>query len=215
MRADLHVHTIYSRDCAMPLETIIKVAKKRHLECLAITDHNTILGALEMKEIAPFTIVVGEEIRTTQGEIIGLFLQEEIPPQLSPEKTISRIKEQGGIVCIPHPFDRVRRSRLASDCIYSLASQIDVIEVHNSRTTFEADNALADEFARTFGLLKSGGSDAHSEMEIGRTHVEMPPFATKEEFLRGLAQAKVVGKRSIPLVHLFSSWSKLTKRYLR
>lgn len=214
MKADLHVHTIYSRDCSMSLEAVIDVAMKRNIECIAVTDHNTIVGALEMKRMAPFTVIVGEEIKTAQGEVIGLFLEEEIPQLLSPEETVSRIKEQGGVVYVPHPFDRVRRSRLATDALYALVNSIDIIEVHNSRTTFEADNALANEFARTFNLLKAGGSDAHSEMEIGRTYVRMSPFSTKEEFLASLARAEVVGRKSNPLVHLLSSWSKLRKKCL-
>ncbi|MBI2953266.1 MAG: PHP domain-containing protein [Chloroflexi bacterium] len=199
----------------MSLETILNVARRRGIDCLAITDHNTTLSAREMKAIAPLSIIVGEEIKTTRGEIIGLFLERDIPPRLSPEETVSRIKEQGGLVCVPHPFDRLRKSRLATDSLMAVAPQIDMVEVYNSRITFQADNALAVAFADRFGLLQVGGSDAHSTIEIGKTYVEMAAFTTKEEFLRGVAQGKVVGRLSSPLVHFLSGWSKLKKKYLR
>jgi predicted metal-dependent phosphoesterase TrpH len=201
----------------MQLESIIDMASKRHIDCLAITDHNTIHGAFEMKEIAPpwLNIIVGEEVKTTEGEIIGFFLREEIPPRMSPRETVAAIKEQGGLVSIPHPFDRVRPSRLDAESLLAVVSDVDIIEVWNSRTSFQVDNVKAEEFARRFNKLQGAGSDAHVEYELGKAYVEMPRFATKEEFLLSLAQGHVVGRRSNPLVHLFSTWAKLRKKYMR
>ena len=219
MRADLHVHTHFSRDCPMRLEAILRTAVERRLSCLAITDHNTIRGAIEtqkmvMQEAVPLRIIVGEEIRTVEGEIIGLFLREEIPRRLSAEETIRRIKDQGGLVYVPHPFDRVRRSRLRGETLLRLAPQVDIVEVFNSRVTFPRDNALAEEFAAHFGLARGGGSDAHVPYEIGRTVVEIAQFETPSEFKNALANGKIVARLSNPLVHFVTTFTKLRRKYL-
>lgn len=218
MKTDFHIHTLYSRDGSMSLETVIETARRRHIDCLAITDHNTTYGAEKMIEHlppnVPLKIIVGEEIKTTHGEIIGLFIREEIPPDLSPEETVAQIKAQGGLVYIPHPFDRLRRSRLEESKLLELLPQIDIIEVYNARITVQADNLRAEELARNSNLLRAAGSDAHCTYELGRAYVEMPPFETKEEFLLSLARGKVVGRLSSPLVHFVSTWSKLRKKHL-
>ena len=106
IKADLHVHTCYSVDCNTPLQRIVDRCLKIGINCLAVADHNTISGALKLKEMAPFKVISAEEIMTSMGELIGLFLTEEVPKGLSPEETIARIKSQGGLVGIPHPYGR-------------------------------------------------------------------------------------------------------------
>jgi len=135
IRADLHVHTIYSGDCNTSLEQTIARCLDVGINCIAITDHNTIAGAVEMKRIAPFPVIVGNEIETSTGEIIGYFLAEEIPKGLPAAETARMIKEQGGLVCIPHPFDRLRRSTIHRQTLEELLPFIDIIEVLNSRLT--------------------------------------------------------------------------------
>ena len=116
LKADLHVHSEYSPDSESSLVDIIEHCTAKGINCIAITDHNEIAGAIELKNIAPFTVIVGEEILSSSGEIIGLFLTEHIPAQLSAEETIRRIKDQGGLVLIPHPFDRYFRPSAIARC---------------------------------------------------------------------------------------------------
>ena len=201
LRADLHVHTCYSPDSRASLEDIIKVCQRKGINCLAITDHNTIAGALKLKKLAPFSVIVGEEIMTLSGEVIGYFLQEEIPRGLSAEETVARIKSQGGLVCLPHPFDHLTRSPLRSREREKLLGKIDIIEVFNARTVFPRASAKARRFARHNGFLASAGSDAHLPHEVGNAYVEMPPFNGPEDFLAKLGQGGYLAGQPI---HLFT-----------
>jgi predicted metal-dependent phosphoesterase TrpH len=215
MRVDLHVHTCYSPDSLTPPEALWFWARRRGLDALAITDHNTIAGALALAQEAPLTVIVGEEIRTTAGEIIGLFLRQEIPAGLTPRETVARIHAQGGLVYIPHPRDRWRRSSaLAQEALWEIIAEVDILEVWNARVTFAQDNREALALAQEYGLLRGAGSDAHQGHEIGQAYVELPPFHDAPTFLRSLAQGAVHGHTSPPLVHLGSSWAKLAKGLL-
>lgn len=209
IRADLHIHTIYSDDSNTPLDRIIARCLEVGINCIAITDHNTIAGALELKRMAPFNVIVGDEIQTSTGEVIGYFLEEEIPKGLPAEETARMIKEQGGVVCIPHPFDRFRFSRLRRQSLEMLLPYIDIIEVFNSRVLLLRHCTQAQSFAHTHGLLASAGSDAHTPGEIGNAYVEMPEFNNKDQFLTALAQGRIKGRRASPRVHLWSSWARL------
>jgi hypothetical protein len=211
MRVDLHVHTCYSKDSLTPLEAIIGACFRRGIGKIAITDHNTILGAIELREMVPNLVIVGEEVDTTKGEIIGLFLEEEIPKGLPPEEAIARIREQGGLVYVPHPLDWFRRSALGKRELSDFIEEIDIIEVFNARTLFPWNNWRAERLARERGLLCGAGSDAHTAYEVGRAYVEIPPFNSKGEFLEGLAQGRVAGRLTIPLIHLAAVWAKIRK----
>ena len=212
LKADLHLHTDRSPDSLITPAKLVARCLDRGINCLAVADHNSIEGALAVQSIAPFLVIVAEEVKSSQGEIIGLFLKEAILPGLSPEETVRRIKEQGGLVYLPHPFDRMRREPLRSAARENILSSIDIVEAFNSRTTFAADNTRARRFAEANGLAMSAGSDAHSLWEVGSTHVEMAEFETPQEFLDALRQGKIVGRRSVPLVHLVSTWAKLRHR---
>jgi len=209
LKADLHIHTKYSADCNTPLEQIISRCQQTGINCVAIADHGTIEGALRMQGLAPFHVIVAEEILTPRGEIMGMFLKEGIPSGLSVEETISRIKAQDALISIPHPFDIFRHSALDTEVIEQLAEQIDVIEVFNSRTFFNRSSVKAQIFAQKYGIHGSAGSDAHTLHEIGNTYVEMPEFNGKDDFLNALAKGRIVGHRANPLVHLNSAWAKL------
>jgi len=211
IRADLHSHTFYSPDSITSPQRLVRECQRRGIDCLAVTEHNTIKGALAVQEIAPFPVIVGEEIRSSQGEILGLFLSEEVPPGLPPEETVRRITEQGGLVGIPHPFDRFR-SALDYEAMRRLAPRIHFIEVFNARTTFPGDNGRALRYARDNGLPVTAVSDAHSPWEVGRAYVEMPPFDGPDSFLAALRHGHIVGQRSNPLVHLASRWAGLRRR---
>ncbi|MDO8688252.1 MAG: PHP domain-containing protein, partial [Dehalococcoidales bacterium] len=135
LRADFHIHTAYSMDCATSLEEIISRCLETGINCINIADHGTVEGALKMQSLAPFPVIVSEEVLTPHGEIMGMFLKESIPSGLSVEEAISRIKAQDALVCIPHPFDPLRGLRLDSKRFEELAGQIDIIEVFNARCT--------------------------------------------------------------------------------
>lgn len=211
MRADLHMHTLYSPDSRTTLEQIVDRCTEAGIDCVAITDHNTIAGSVEMKRIAPFKVIISSEIHTREGEVIGYFLTEEIPKRLSARETVRLIKEQGGLVCVPHPFDMLRGSSIERGALHEILPEVDIMEVFNARSIFRHQNSMAGRFARQHNLLPSAGSDAHTYHEIGGTYVEMPDFVDKEGFLAALKQGRIVGQTSSLWVHAKSTWSKIRK----
>ena len=212
LKADLHIHTEYSSDCNTPLEKIINRCLEMEINCIAIADHGTAEGALRMQRAAPFKVIVAEEILTPHGEIMGMFLKETIPSGLSVEQTILQIKAQGGLVCIPHPFDRFRPSALGSGIIEEIVDQIDAVEVFNAREPFRKPSTKAQAFAQKYDIPGTAGSDAHTIGEIGNAYVEMPEFNGRDDFLQALRTGKVVGHRTNPLIHFVSSWAKLKSK---
>ena len=213
-KIDFHVHTCYSGDSFTSLEAVIEACRKRGLGKVAITDHNTIAGALALSEMAPDLVIVGEEIKTDVGEIIAYFLKEEVPKGLPVREAIARVREQGGAVGVSHPLDRWRREAMGLTHLLSIIEQVDMLEAFNARATFSSDNRRVLDLARERGLLVTAGSDAHVPWEIGRAYVEMPAFNDndKDEFLRSLAQGQIVGRLTTPLIHFASTWAKLIKR---
>ncbi len=215
LKADLHIHTRYSMDCQTPLDKIIERCKQLGINCIAIADHGTAEGGLEMQKIAPFKVIVAEEILTTHGEIMGMFLKETIPSGITPQEAVKRIREQEGLVNIPHPFETIRGSALKDKIIDEIAADIDLMEVLNSRSPFPANTNKAKAFAESHHIPGGAGSDAHSIFEIGNAYIEIPDFNTKEEFLKSVAQGKIHGKRSGMFVHLFSGWAKIKGKFLK
>ncbi len=216
IKCDFHMHSFRSSDGNMSLDTIVQTCQRRGIDCVALTDHNLLDEAFNLQQKAPFKVIPGEEIKTNRGEIIGLFLKEQIPRGLSPRATAEEIHQQGGVVYIPHPFDRVRRSVLARDALLEIVDLVDVIEVLNARIIFMADAQEAERFAIEHGKLMGAGSDAHVWWELGRCFVEMPDFeGGREQFLKALAQGKINGKLSWPAVHIASSLNKWRKKYLK
>jgi len=193
----------------MPLEKIINRCLELGIDCIAIADHGTIEGALEMQRLAPFTVIVAEEVLTPHGEIMGMFLKETIPNGLSVEQTITQIKGQGGLVCIPHAFDIFRPSALGERIVEEIAEQIDVMEVFNARSPLLRSSAKAKAFAEKYGIAQSAGSDAHTPNEIGNAYMELPEFNGKDAFLQALVKGKILGRRTNPLAHFSSAWAKL------
>jgi len=191
---------------------VIEACRKQGIDKVAITDHNTIAGALALREMAPDLVIVGEEIRTNVGEIIAYFVEEEVPKRLSLQEAIARVRGQGGVVGVPHPLDRLRREALGRANLLTIIEQVDLLEVFNARTVFSSNNRRALDLARERGLLASAGSDAHIACEIGHAYVEMPVFDDKDGFLRSLAQGQIVGHLTSPLIHVISTWAKLIKK---
>jgi len=212
MRIDLHCHTCYSRDSLTTLDALLHWMDRRGIDKVAVTDHNTIAGALAFRDQAPERFVVGEEIKTTRGELIGLFLHEEVPPGLSPEETIVRIRAQGGLVGVSHPLARWRGEAVGVEALKSIRQELDFLEVFNARITMSRDNQLAEEMAARWNLPGSAGSDAHAPFEVGRAYVDMPAFDGPQEFLENLARGQVTGRLSSPFVHFCSTYAKWRKR---
>jgi predicted metal-dependent phosphoesterase TrpH len=194
IKIDLHSHTTSSLDSSIKIEELYDLCKKLGISKIAITDHNEIKGALKLKKMHPDFVIVGEEIMTNKGEIIGLFLKEFIKPRMSPEETIKEIRKQGGVVYIPHPFDPIRPNIGAY--IDKIKDDIDIIEVFNSKIVFKSSNTKARKYAKKNKLLMGAGSDAHAAFQLGRTYILMDDFDTKEEFLKNLKDSKIVGVRT-------------------
>ena len=211
LKADFHIHTKYSMDCSNELEDIIKRCLKLGLNCIAIADHDAVEGGLELQKLAPFKVIDAEEILTYDGEIMGMFLKQRIASGIPIHKAIAAIKEQGGLVYIPHPFDPMRGLRLDEDEFDKLAPQIDLIEVFNARVLSAQTNKEAVNFAKEHNLPGTAGSDSHSIAEMGSVAVTMNDFNTPAEFLAALKTAKIVGKRASPLVHFHSTLAKIKK----
>ncbi len=199
----------------MSPEKLVSRCLRTGLNCLAVTDHDEIEGALAVRELAPFRVIVGEEVCSADGEITGLFLRERVPPGLPARETALRIKEQGGLVSIPHPFDRFRSRVITAGGLRDVLPHADIVEVFNSRNSLDADNLKARELAEARGLLGSAVSDAHTPLEVGRTYVEMPDFdGTPAGFLAALAGGRLVTNKTSPLVHVLTTLTKTKRRVL-
>ncbi|CAN5143951.1 hypothetical protein BH18ACT12_BH18ACT12_15090 [soil metagenome] len=215
---DLHMHTSWSHDCAVDPADLIMYAEGSGLGAIAVTDHNVFGGALETTELAhehELIVIPGEEIKTDgQGEVIGLFLNEEIPRGMSFPDTVAAIKEQGGLVYLPHPFDRMHSIPDAATIQHHLAD-IDVFEVYNARLLFEGYNEEALRFARKYNLTMGAGSDAHVLQGVGTGAVRMRAFAGAEEFLLSLRSGQVL-RRPRSLMYLQSlKWMAQAKERVR
>ncbi len=212
LKIDLHIHTRNSIDSFNSLNMIVKYARKRNISVIGITDHN-VLTSMEDQEGIRF--IIGEEIKTKSGELIGFFLNETIKKGFSLLDTIKEIKRQGGIVCVPHPLDRLRRSAIGYDNLMKVIDYVDIIEVFNGRTLVMEDNFEALKIARRFKKGMSCGSDAHIPFEIGVCSLEIEDFKTKDDFLNVLKNPKINIGKSPFLVHIPSTFAKYYNRIKR
>jgi glycosyltransferase involved in cell wall biosynthesis len=215
---DLHLHTDWSHDCSIPAPELLDHAQEIGLGGIAITDHNTFGGALEAVELArdrDLVVIPGEEVKTLdQGEVIGLFLQEEIPRGMSFAETIEAIREQGGLVYLPHPFDRLHAIPDPAT-LHAHLAEIDVLEVFNARLLRESFNEEALRFARKYRLLQGAGSDAHVLQGVGTGALRMRRFDGPEEFLLSLRSAEIL-RRPKSLAYLQSlKWVAQVKEKVR
>jgi predicted metal-dependent phosphoesterase TrpH len=193
--ADLHIHSNYSKDCATPIETILSTAREIGLGAIAIADHNEIEGAFLAKELCggdPF-VIVAEEVKTAEGEVIGLFLNKAIPPALSFDETLSLIKEQGGLVYVPHPFDALRTTPTYRTMVDNL-HRIDVIEIYNAKVALSSFNLSAERFAAKYNIVAGAGSDAHVPQGLGTAMIRMPRFTDPRSFMAALWEADIIAR---------------------
>jgi predicted metal-dependent phosphoesterase TrpH len=190
LRVDLHLHSRYSHDSSTTLEALIARARECGLDRIALTDHNAVEGALRLAQIAPELTIVGEEAKTREGEVIGLFITRRIPPYLKPEEAMDLIHEMGGLVYVPHPLDR-NRAHYNAARIVELAPRIDIVEVYNPWADASANKAAAD-MAAELGKVTATGSDSHGVAELGRSWMEMEEYDGAADFLDKLARARHV-----------------------
>jgi predicted metal-dependent phosphoesterase TrpH len=190
---DLHMHTDHSSDCATPVEVLLAEARARGLGAIAITDHNEISGAHEARAKADgVKVIVGEEVKTAdQGEVIGLFIEEKIPRGMTLQETIAEIKRQGGLVYVPHPFDRLH-SVPDYEHLLAVLDQVDAIEVFNPRVAITEFNDEAVRFAAKYRIPAGAGSDAHVPQGLGSVRIRMRDFDGPGEFLESLRDADIV-----------------------
>lgn len=218
---DFHMHTHFSKDSLTKPDKLLETAIKVGLTCVAVTDHNTTEGGFEVQRLAkqrnaPIIVIVAEEVKTSMGEVTGLFLKERVPKMMSPMDTIKAIHDQGGLVSLPHPYDKIRREPLKAAAIEEVIRHIDIVEVFNARTTFMSDVIKAKELAQKYKLPAGAGSDAHTAWELGKVFVEFPTFdGTAREFKLALMHSKGMRcTRSPFLVHAFSRYAKWRKKVL-
>ena len=211
-KVELHSHTFYSKDSLTRLERVIEVCRQRGIDRIAITDHNTAEGALALAKLDPDLIIPGEEIMTPQGEILAFFVRETVPPGLSPDETIRRLRDQGAVISVSHPYDRLRRGAWEEADLLKIVDQVDALEVFNSRCLYAEDNAKALAFAQAHGKPGTVGSDAHIPYELGRATLLMQPFEGPGDFFESLKQAKPQTAISPWWVHLFSSYAKYNRK---
>jgi predicted metal-dependent phosphoesterase TrpH len=212
---DLHCHTSASFDCLASPASVVKAAASRGLTHLAITDHDRIDGALEAQAAAPagLTVIVGEEVKTADGDLIAVFLQRAVAPGRSARDTIAEVREQGGLVGIPHPFDKYRGSMLKDPKLEAIGQLVDWVEGHNARVVGGKGNERAAAFALELGLPAVAVSDAHSVIEVGvaYTVVEIDP-STPEGMLAALTNVRVIPGRASYIVRALTPVSKLVNR---
>ena len=224
--ADFHIHNRFSRDSILSEDKFIRVALERGLTHVAVTNHNNVEGAIAVRDRAAalgvddqLKVILGEEVSTSDGEVVGIFLERTIPRGLTAEQTADEIHAQGGLVSIPHPFDPLRASHIRRLPLEALAAagKIDMIEVFNSRVTFSRHNQQAADFASRHGIPGIACSDSHSAFEVAMSFNALPAFATAEELRQGLGENEWHGTRSTVLIHLttrYAVWSNFVRHWL-
>ena len=218
--ADFHCHTRHSPDSRLTEDRFITLAVERGLTHVAVTDHNTIEGAVAVRDRSErvgvadrLTVILGQEVSSADGEIIGLFIESTIPRGLSAEETADAIHARGGLVSIPHPFDPFRRSHIRPEPLEQLAAsrRIDAMEVFNSRVTLPRHNQQAADFAAGHGIPGIACSDSHTALEVAMSFNAMPAFASAAELATVLPDNEWHGSRTTKLVHLGTRWAAADK----
>lgn len=211
-RVELHCHTHFSPDSLTRPQAIVAACRRRGIDRIAITDHNTIAGALAVQQLAPELVIVGEEVMTLSGEIIAYFVSQEVPKGLPLTEAIAQLRAQNALISIPHPLDELRGgSALGLEATLAVIEQVDALEVFNARCLRAADNDAARRLAETHGKLLTAGSDAHAAVEIGAAVVVMPPFQDVASFAAGLARGQIVARRSPGWVRFHSLFARLAR----
>jgi predicted metal-dependent phosphoesterase TrpH len=211
LSVEFHCHTIASKDSLTRPADLVAAARRKGLDRVIVTDHNTIAGARVAQEIDPELIIVGEEILTTRGEILAAFVTEEIPPFLSPQETLHRLREQGAFISVSHPYD-VRRHGWKEAELLEILPFVDAIEVYNSRCMQPVFNQMARAFAEAHDIPGTVGSDAHAAFELGRSFLVLDPFEEAEGLRQVIRRGQAKTRWSPPWIHLISRYATLRKK---
>lgn len=203
---EFHCHTSASKDSLTRPADLVAAARRKGIDRLVITDHNTIAGARAAQALDPDLVIVGEEIMTTRGEILAAFVREEIPTRLSPQETIHRLRDQNAFISVSHPFDRWRSGSWQEADLIEIVPLVDAIEVFNSRCTFPGFNREARQFAERHDMAGTVGSDAHAAFEVGRSLMQLEPFEGPD------GMRKVI-RTGIPRTKWSPLWVRLSSRY--
>jgi predicted metal-dependent phosphoesterase TrpH len=208
---DFHSHTVFSKDSLTPLKKFIETARRKKLDRVVVTDHNTIAGAQAAFALNPDLVIVGEEIMTTKGEILASFMTEEIPRGLSPKETIKRLRDQGAFISVSHPFDSWRNGAWKLEDLLEITPFVDAIEIFNARCTTAQDNQKAINFALEYHIPGTAGSDAHAAFELGKARLVLPQFSGPDELRKAIQEGQVKGGLSPIWVHFASYYARWRK----
>ena len=212
LRVEFHCHTIASGDCLTRPRALVETCRRKGIDRVIVTDHNKIRGAQAAHALDPERVIVGEEILTERGEILAAFVREEIPPYLSPQETIRRLKDQGAFISVSHPFDRFREGGWEEADLLEILPLVDAIEVFNSRCMDPRFNAAARLFAKQHNVAGTVGSDAHAAFELGRSVLLLDPFEGPEGLRAIIRRGIPVTKFSPPWFHLVSRFAAIRKK---
>ncbi len=209
---EFHCHTHASKDSLTRPADLIATARRKGIDRVVVTDHNSIAGAREAQAIDPELIIVGEEIMTTRGEILAAFVREAIPAFLTPQETIKRLKEQGAFISVSHPFDEMRKGGWKENDLLEILPFVDAIEVYNSRCMLPRFNRRAELFAKKHNVAGTVGSDAHAAFEVGRSLLLLDQFTGPEEMRQVIRGAKMKVKWSPWWVHFVSRYASVKRK---
>jgi predicted metal-dependent phosphoesterase TrpH len=214
IRLEFHCHTRYSPDSLAHPRDVLEACRRKGIDRVVITDHNTITGALVAKDLDPARVIIGEEIMTTEGELLAAFLTEEVPAGLTPEETIDRLRAQGAFISVSHPFDVLRNGHWRRDHLLRIVSRVDAVEVFNARCMWPGFNAQARHFAEQHRLAGTVGSDAHTILELGNASIWLEPFNDARSLAAALEKARFQTSLSAPWVHLASRYAVWRKKQI-
>jgi predicted metal-dependent phosphoesterase TrpH len=212
LRVEFHCHTIASADSLTRPGDLVETCRRKGIDRVVITDHNTIRGALAAQKLDPERVIVGEEILTTRGEILAVFVREEVPKRLTPHETIHRLKDQGAFISVSHPFDRFREGGWHEEDLLEILPHVDAIEVFNSRCMLPPFNAEARQFAEKHNVAGTVGSDAHAAFELGRSVLLLEPFEGPEGLRRVIRKGIPESRWSPPWFHITSRYASIYKK---
>jgi predicted metal-dependent phosphoesterase TrpH len=212
LSVEFHCHTNASKDSLTSPRDLVETCRRKGIDRVIVTDHNTIAGARAAQALAPELVIVGEEIMTTHGEILAAFVSEEIPRGLNPRETIRRLQDQGAFISVSHPFDKLRSGGWREHDLLEILPQVDAIEVYNSRCMLPRFNREARRFAEKHQVAGTVGSDAHAAFELGRSLLLLEPFEGPEELRNVIRTGTQKVRWSPPWFHFSSRYAVIRKK---
>lgn len=213
LRVEFHCHTSASKDSLLPPQRLLDICRRRQIDRVVITDHNTILGGLQAQQLDPDRVIVGEEVMTQEGELLAAYVSEQVPAGMPAREAIALLRQQGAFISVSHPFDIMRSGHWKLADLEKILPLVDALETFNARCWFASFNRQAQVFAHQHGILGTAGSDAHAGFEVGRATMLLPHFDDPVSLKAALHQAEIHGRLSLPLVHFASRYAKWRKAW--